>query len=225
MQKTVRIPLIIAGCIVLLAIAAQAFIEYAGTSRWDTLRRTPLANENYAVLFPPIDRFQYRIGDLVLVQRSAQPDIGDIVYYDADKNKTYCMAFGPSVGFAKIVGLPGDTVTINPEYYVVNGNKYIYEERYYMDQKLHTKQNNLSRLMWGGETYEDITGEIELTVPDDEYLADELIGNDCSPRKPEEVNTLPYTRLTVKEEALIGVVVCKLGHSFCFEKRERNAVY
>jgi hypothetical protein len=78
--------------------------------------------------------------------------------------------------------------------------------------------------MWGTSRYED-AANMELTVPGNEYLADNWVGLECTGEIDETGSSKSYNRFTVKKEAIIGVILEKLGHDKEFEERQKGVVY
>jgi len=157
--------------------------------------------------------YGYEIGDVVLVDTEKVLEVGDIVLYDAKINKCDCMAFGPGVYLAKIIGLPGDKVNFSEYSYEANGYTVTFEREY-----------ESLNVMWGNDTYENVSN-MQLTVPNSEYLADEFIGYECPPGEYDEYGSIAYNRFTIKREAIKGVVLRKVGHDKEFEEYWKNVVY
>ncbi|MFC2018723.1 hypothetical protein ACFLU4_02040 [Chloroflexota bacterium] len=162
------------------------------------------------------DIYGYKIGDIVLVDSQKEPELGDVVIFDFVVNGSSCNESGspPSVA-RKIIGMPGDRVVFSQCSYEANG---------YTGQtmskgcggKYERSLSTTYAVMWGGEVYENIIG-LELTVPEGEYLSDQFVGWGC----PEGIKSSlgypiqrppDYTYFTIKQEAVKGVVLEKVGH-------------
>jgi len=168
--------------------------------------------------------YGYEVGDIVLLDTVKKPDVGDVVQYNWNINKTSCMGMGPSLYLAKIVGLPGDMVTCEEWSYEANGF-HITLERYYQANNTTYEQWPETRgVVWGDNWFENIAG-MKLEVPEGEYLADRWIGYDCSAVAKENATGQARNRFTVKQEAITGVVVQKLGHDKKFEEEQKQIVY
>jgi hypothetical protein len=157
--------------------------------------------------------YGYSVGDVVLLDTQKEPAVSDIVQYNCIINKSACGAMGPSLYLAKIVGLPGDDVRFQQSFYEANG---------YMGtvENYGTKQ-----VIWGSEKFDNVAG-MNLKVPANEYLADRWIGEECIPAEVNwPVSTKAYNRFTVKQEAIMGVVLQKLGHDKEFEEEQKQIVY
>jgi hypothetical protein len=141
--------------------------------------------------------YGYEVGDIVLIATQTEPELGDIVQYDWELNKSSCMAFGPSVYLAKIIGRPGNKVSFNVP----------------------------RRTIWGTTRY-DAAANMELKVPENEYLADKMVGYECPPGEYDEHgSSISYQRFTIKREAIKGVILKKVGHDKEFEEQQKNRVY
>jgi hypothetical protein len=153
--------------------------------------------------------YGYEVGDIVLVDTRQEPKIGDIVQYDWRLNRSDCMAMGPGFYLAKVVGKPGDSVKFGIDSFFANG----------FTCSLPAGKPT----MWGSTKYADVT-DMKLVVPQGEYLADKWVGQECSGIDENGSNT-PYNRITVKSEAIIGVILEKIGHDQEFEDAQENIVY
>jgi hypothetical protein len=162
--------------------------------------------------------YGYEIGDIVLVDTQVEPRLGDIVQYNWDLNRSSCMGMGPEVYLAKIIGRPGDTVNFGVNSFTANG--YTGSFDYGPNIWPRTKPT-----IWGTVRYDD-AANMELIVPEGEYLADKWIGQECPPGEKDETgNSRINNRFTVKQGAIIGVVVNKLGHDKEFEERQKRIIY
>jgi signal peptidase I len=68
-----------------------------------------------------VSSYGYEMGDIVLTDTKKTPEIGDLVLYDTNVKRSHCMAFGPGVYLAKVIGLPGDNVRFSQCSYEANG--------------------------------------------------------------------------------------------------------
>jgi len=66
---------------------------------------------------------------------------------------------------------------------------------------------------------------MSLVVPVNEFLADTLIGYECTGETYPDGGTISFTRFTVKREAINGVILEKLGHDKEFAERQKRVVY
>jgi hypothetical protein len=65
-----------------------------------------------------------------------------------------------------------------------------------------------------------------LHITPTEKLADGIrIGLECTGEEDESGGSKTYDRFTVKKEAVIGVILMKLGHDKAFEQRQEHVVY
>lgn len=161
--------------------------------------------------------YGYEIGDIVLIDIKKEPALGDVVQYDWGLNKSNCFAFGPSLYLAKIIGLPGDKVSFKVNSFSANG--YAGSFPYGTGIWPRTKPT-----MWGTMIYAD-AADMELTVPDGEYLADKWIGQECTGELDETGTSKSYNRFTIKQPAITGVILKKLGHDRAFEEEVKGRVY
>lgn len=169
--------------------------------------------------------YGYEVGDIVLIETQKEPQLGDVVQYDAGINRSFCAAFGPGVYLAKIVALPSDRVVFTKDSYEVNGRVYASEYRFYMDNQLHRRPQEMVRVMWGADRYENMAG-MELEVPKGEYLADRWIGRECPPGEYDKHgSSIFYNRFTVKREAIKGILLKTLGHDKEFAEKVKRRVY
>jgi len=151
------------------------------------------------------------------------PHVGDIVFYDANVNESFCMTFGYGIYLAKIVGLPGDTVKFYNNSYEIRGKIYPAEKRYFNGSEEIVVPTNLRGVKWGSEIYDNLEGQT-LVIPDGEYLVDQWIGRECLQGTIINGSTATANRFTVKRDAIIGVVLFQMGHSNYFQEAQ-NVVY
>jgi hypothetical protein len=162
--------------------------------------------------------YGYVIADIVLIDTEKTPEIGDIVLYDAIENGSYGTAFGPGVHLSKIIGQPGNKVTFINSTYKTNGYQGPISDP---PGGISAEQN----VMWGIEKY-DNSAFLELTVPDSEFLADDWLGRNCVPNETnEDAGSVCYNRYTIKQKAIIGVVLKKLGHDNKLEEELKGTLY
>ncbi|MDO8715833.1 MAG: hypothetical protein Q7J73_03375 [Dehalococcoidales bacterium] len=161
--------------------------------------------------------YGYEIGDIVLLDTKKEPEPGDIVQYDWGLNKSNCMGMGPSASLAKIIGLPGDKVSFNVSSFSANGYTGFFP--YGPGISPRTKPT-----MWGTIPYADATN-MELVVPDGEYLADRWIGLECTGEMDETHSSKTYNRFTIKQQAIEGVILKKLGHDQAFQDEQKKIIY
>jgi signal peptidase I len=160
--------------------------------------------------------YGYQVGDIVLLDTQKQPVPGDIVQYDWRKNKSDCMAMGPGTYLARIIGLPGDSVTFQTSSYQVNGLTADFSD---------SQTRGSQKILWGNQKYifSELVGQ-ELKVPENEFLADKWVGQECQ-GTDENGSSVAYGRYTIKREAIIGVIKEKLGHDKKFEEEQKGIVY
>ncbi len=65
--------------------------------------------------------YGYEIGDIVLVDKQKEPNVGDMILYDIHLNKSDCGVMGPGIYLAKIIGLSEYKVNFYQQSYEVNG--------------------------------------------------------------------------------------------------------
>lgn len=171
----------------------------------------------------PLDVSGYGLepGDIVLINTEKAPKIGDVVLYDAEVNGSNCMAFGPGVYLAKVIGLAGDKVSFSEYSYEVNGQIYASEDRYEIDHELHRKPVKTEGVMWGTDRYKNMANTV-LSVPEGEYLADKWVGLECPMGERSEYGG---SRFTIKREAIKGIILNKVWHSKRLEQYYKSIVY
>jgi hypothetical protein len=198
-----------------VAVLVVAALMLVGCSQDYYQARVPLNTSGYG----------YEIGDVVLLDIEKAPEIGDIVLYDAIANKSHCMAFGPGVYLAKIIGYRGNKVSFSEYSYEANGYLISFEREYESHGVIYKKAPISINVMWGSDGYEDVTG-MELRVPENEYLADKFVGQECPPGEYDEHgSSIAYRRFTIKREAIKGVVLKKVGYDKALEELWKNLVY
>jgi|GEM_PF-327899 len=153
--------------------------------------------------------YGYEVGDIVLVDTQREPKIGDVVQYDWRLNNSDCMAMGPGFYLTKVIGKSGDAVSFEISSFTANG---------FTGSMPATKPT-----IWGSTKYADVAN-MKLIVPVGEYLADKWIGQECS-GTAENGSSILYNRFTVKSEAIIGVILEKIGHDQEFEDAQKTLIY
>ncbi len=131
---------------------------------------------------------------------------------------------GPSSYLAKVIGLPGDNVSFEQWSYESNGYQVIQERYYEANGTTYEHWPNTKGVMWGTEKYDNVAG-MKLKVPADEYLADRFIGYEWTGEADEYGSSIAHHRFTVKQEAIEGVLLKKLGHDKEFEDKMKHLVY
>lgn len=160
--------------------------------------------------------YGYEVGDIVRIDTQKQPSLGDIVQYNWFLNKNNCGAMGPSLYLAKIIGLPGDTVSFQQWSYEANGYEVTLERYYEANDRTYQHWPQTVQVIWASEKLDNVAG-MNLKVPTGEYLADKWIGYACVPGG--------YNLFTVKREAITGVLIEKIGHDKEFEEEQKRTVY
>ncbi len=168
--------------------------------------------------------YGYEVGDIALIDTIKTPNLGDIVQYDAEVNNSFCMAFGSGIYLAKIIGLPGDSVSFERWSYEANGYQVTLERYYQANGKTVECWPKTRQVMWGTEIFDDLAG-MRLEVPANEYLSDTAIGQECTGEKDATGSSKTYNRFTVRREAIRGVIIKKLGHDEEFEQRQKSIIY
>lgn len=143
----------------------------------------------------------YQTGDVVLVDTDRVPRPGDVVQYDARTNLSDCNAFGPGQYLARVAANPGAMVRFEQCMFVAG----CYLGAIECGPELFPRTQNVC---WGDAWYNDVVG-LTLQVPEDEYLAHGWIGQEC---RQMDGASVAGSRFTVKGDAIIGVIVKKLGH-------------
>ena len=145
--------------------------------------------------------YGYELADVVLMDTVRSPQPGDIVQYDDRLNESDCRAFGPGQYLARVAGLPGATVAFEERAFVAGC--FIGAIECGPDIAPRTQG-----VYWGEDWYDDING-MSLVVPSGEYLANRWLGQEC---RQVGSDLRAGFRFTIKSEAIIGVVVKKVGH-------------
>ena len=178
----------------------------------------------YPVVPLEVPGYGLESGDIVLIDTEREPETDDVVLYDAEVNRSHCMAFGPGVYLAKIIGVTGDRVSFSEYSYEVNGQIYASEDRYQIDHEIHRKPVKMEGVMWGTDKY-GIMANMVLRVPEGEYLADKWVGLECPPGEYDEHGSIAYSRFTIKREAIEGIILKKVWHSKALEEYYKQIVY
>lgn len=182
-----------------------------------TANQTEVITANQTKVTLIASGYGYEVGDIVLLDTRKEPEPGDIVQYNRIKNNSFCMSFGPTGSLAKVIGLPGDKVSFNVSSFSANG--YTGSFPYGPGIGSRTKLT-----MWGTIKYAD-AANMDLVVPDGEYLADTHIGLECTGEVDETGSSKTYNRFTIKQQAIEGVILKKLGHDQVFQDEQKNIIY
>jgi len=158
--------------------------------------------------------YGYELADVVLIDTERIPEPGDVVQYDDHLNKTDCYAFGPGQYLARVVAVSGATVEFQECLFVAGC--FLGAIECGPDVSLRTQQ-----VYWGEAWYEDVVG-MSLVVPEGEYLANRWLGQEC---RQVGADFRAGSRFTVKADAVIGVVLKKLGHDDRMQKYLEGIVY
>jgi len=158
-----------------------------------------------------VDRYGYIAGDIVRVDPKTQPKDNDIIVFDHFKNKSDCFASGFSMGLGKVTGLPGESIAFRDNNLIIRG------------QVIPDSLPQLARAIFGAKIYQDLEN-VDIVLQEGEYLADKMIGQECS-GFDEHGSSVSCKRFTVNKEALIGVVVGKAGHDDKAEQFFKNVQY
>ncbi|MDO9333961.1 MAG: S26 family signal peptidase [Dehalococcoidales bacterium] len=218
-KKRVRITFIVILCLTLVVYISQ---EVIGLMLFDHYK--PITLGNFGLKASEARETNHHVGDIFLINIQSSPHIGDLVFYDAETNDSFCMTFGGGVYMAKIIGLPGDTVKFYENSYEIRGKTYPAERRYYIGNELKIIPMVLQYVKWGEKTFDNLAGQT-LTIPEGQYLTDEWIGQECLPGIIFQGSTAMANRYTLKREAIIGVVLVQIGHSWIFERNQKGIIY
>jgi len=160
----------------------------------------------------------YTIGDIVLLDTEKEIEPGDVVLYSYSKEGSLYGRFGPDQCLARIIGLPGDRVNFGDCSYESNG--------YQVSLDCSPgKWPRTKPTIWGNTPYED-AANMELIVPEGEYLADAWVGWGTVPGEKDETgSSVHHNRFTVKGAGMLGVVVEKVRHDSELEEKFKSRVY
>jgi len=158
--------------------------------------------------------YGYQLADVVLVDAQRTPEPGDVVQYDGRLNDSDCYSFGPGQYLAKVIALPGASVEFQECSFNVGG----FAGTIDCGPELWPRTQGV---YWGAEWLEDIAGGT-LLVPEGELLADRWIGQECRQFGAE---SRVGSRFTIKSDAVIGVVLKKLGHDDRMQEYLESIVY
>jgi len=160
-----------------------------------------------------VDGYGYTVGDIVQI-KTERPALGDVIVYDPFENKSMCLGMGPRMSLGKILGTPGESFSFQ------NGNLKIRTEIVEFDRDYSQKN-----AVFGGRKYENLVGK-NIILQTGEYLIDKWVGLECFAGELDETgSSIPYNRFTVNEEAIIGVIIKKIGHDERAEEEFRSRVY
>lgn len=146
--------------------------------------------------------YGYLYGDIVLLDITTTPKIGDIILYDWRVNKSDFQAFGSQYQLVKVIALSGDNVIFERWSYKANSYDVVLQQH---------NTPETTNVIWGTVIYGDVSG-LTLQVPSGEYLGDRWIGREGRQEDFGKPNYFGYNRFTIKIEAISGVVIKKIGH-------------
>jgi hypothetical protein len=146
--------------------------------------------------------YGYEYGDIVLLDITTTPKIGDVILYDCVVNKSDFGSFGPRYRLVRVIALPDDEVIFKLLSYEANGYEVILQKH---------DTTSTRNAIWGSEIYNDVTG-LTLQIPEGEYLCDKWIGWESRKGNLDETDYIQYNRFTIMEEAISGIVIKKIGH-------------
>lgn len=155
----------------------------------------------------------YGAGDIVEVSpETSELAVGDVVLFDMSKNRSGCMYMGPGEMLVRIIALPGEPFQFTAGGVQVRGTD--------------TPVANLRLpLIIGQTTYATFPTDT-LTVPQGEYLVNWVTGMECTGRDADGFATSPaFWRTTVRQEAIIGKVLRKVGHDDTVADEAEQRVY
>lgn len=187
-----------------LIVIALATVLIGGFFIWQksTVEKITLAVSGYG----------YEVGDIVEIDPVKIPQVGDIVFYNARLNRSFCFAFGSGSYLAKITGVPGDKVKFSQSLFSVN------------EKDFPIKNNDSRPFIFGNKKYENIPPD-ELEIVPGELMADKWIGNECPGEIDETGSSIGYSRFTIEVSAVTGVILKKVGHDSEFASEVKNTVY
>lgn len=146
-------------------------------------------------------------GDIVQIKKRA-PQKGEIIVFDLEKNKSFCLAMGPKMALGEVWGLPQEKVIFQKGSLLI-GQKTI---------SLGSEES--LKLVLGKRKYSSWPLGT-LTLAEGEFLLGQKVGQECFPQEEETA----YLRFSVYQEAILGVIEKKIGHDQEAEKRFRERVY
>jgi hypothetical protein len=146
--------------------------------------------------------YGYEYGDVILLDTQNPLKPGDIILFNSAVNKSDFQAFGTKYLLAKIIALPGDSVTFQKGSYTANGYKILLRQDSNID---------VVNVAWGITKIADVSGST-LQIPENEYLGDRWIGMEGGQNISGESTSMGYNRFTIKKEAVCGIVVKKIEH-------------
>lgn len=117
---------------------------------------------------------------------------------------------GWDTDLGKVIGIPRQTFSFQ------NNNLKIRTEIFEFD-----RDYSREPAIFEGKKYKNLDGK-NITLQSGEYLVDERVGSKCP---TEESGANLYNRFTVNEEAIIGIIVKKIGHDKQAEEKFRNIIY
>jgi len=158
--------------------------------------------------------YGYEMADVVLIDTGRIPVPGDVVQYDDHLNATDCYAFGPGQYLARVVAEPGAAVQFQECVFVAGCFLGAIE----CGPEISSRTEHV---FWGDEWYENVAG-LSLVVPDGEYLSNRWLGQECRQVGGE---VTAGSRFTIKSDAIIGVIVKKVGHDDRMQQYLEGIVY
>jgi len=202
LQKYLK-PVSIIIFVVLIVIAG--FI-YMGNRLRTSETRDHFQQVEQGKLILEVDGYGYTVGDIVQI-KTGQPALGDVIVYDPFKNKSMCLGMGPSMSLGKTLGVPRETFSFQKSNLKIRA-EIVELDRDYSQQKA----------VFGGQKYENLVAK-NITLENGESLIDRWVGLECFAGELDETgSSISYNRFTVNEEAIIGIIVKKIGH----DKRGRR---
>jgi hypothetical protein len=158
--------------------------------------------------------YGYEAADVVLIDTQRTPEPGDIVQYDDSLNESDCYSFGPGQYLARVVAKPGATVQFHECLFVAGCFLGAIE----CGPEISPRTENVC---WGEEWYENVVG-MSLVVPAGEYLSNRWLGQEC---RQGDGEVRAGSRFTMKSEAIIGVLVKRVGHDDRMQQFLEGIVY
>jgi|WetSurMetagenome_2_1015567.scaffolds.fasta_scaffold341959_2 hypothetical protein len=162
----------------------------------DTTTITSYTSEKQNMDTLSVSGYGYESGDIVLIDTQKEPNEGDIVQFDRRLNNSDCTVWGPRIDIAKIIGLPGELASFKQYSYEIN--------------EYSVNWTSQGQIMWGNRPLDNAVG-MTFAIPDNELLVDKCVGLEC--QGVNENGSIRYYRFSIKRNAIIGVVVDKIGHT------------
>ena len=181
-------------------------LDTAPGTNW--IARTLEQNE----LILEVEGYGYANGDIIEI-KTGSPTVGDVIMYESYKNRNMCLSIGSGVALGRILGVPGETFSFQ------NGNLQIRTEIVKFD-----RDYSQQRAIFGGQKYENLVAR-NIILTNGEYLIDKWVGLECVAGEIGGTVSSVYNRFTVNEEAIIGIIVEKIGHDQQVEEKFWHTVY